>query len=92
VEKLFSDAKCFRDEDRGPTASREFTQIDIEASFRTPDDIFSLTERMLARSSRADAELDTRTPVDPDLSRKIGRDFDSRQPIVDRGLSFREFS
>src|SRR6476659_6737006 len=64
VEKYFQIAKCFRDEDLRADRQPEFTQIDIEASFVTPDDIFAATEGMLAAIFKATREIEIKTPFD----------------------------
>jgi aspartyl-tRNA synthetase len=64
VEKYFQIAKCFRDEDLRADRQPEFTQIDIEASFVTPDDIFKLTEGMLAAIFKASRNIDVKAPFD----------------------------
>src|SRR5256884_6523399 len=64
VEKYFQIAKCFRDEDLRSDRQPEFTQIDIEASFVTPDDIFALTEGMLAAIFKAARNIEIKTPFD----------------------------
>jgi aspartyl-tRNA synthetase len=53
MEKYFQIAKAFRDEDLRADRQPEFTQIDIEASFVTPNDIYTLTEGMLAAIFKA---------------------------------------
>lgn len=62
MEKYFQVARCFRDEDLRADRQPEFTQIDIEASFITPEDIYTWIENMLKRVFKESVGRDIVTP------------------------------
>ncbi len=80
VEKYFQIAKCFRDEDLRADRQPEFTQIDVEASFVGPEDIFNLTEGMLAAIFKATREIEIKTPFDRMTYREAISVFGSDKP------------
>jgi len=99
VEKYFQIAKCFRDEDLRADRQPEFTQIDIEASFVASDDIFTVTEGMLAAIFKAARNVEIKTPFDRLTYREALDRYGSDKPdrrfemeLVDLGEGFRESS
>ncbi len=62
LDRYFQIAKCFRDEDLRADRQPEFTQFDIEMSFVTEEDIFTLSEDLMKRLFKGLRKIDLKTP------------------------------
>lgn len=84
-DRYFQIARCFRDEDLRADRQPEFTQIDIEASFVTREDILMFGEGMV-RAIWAEAGEGIATPI-PHLTYKEAMErFGSDKPDLRFGL------
>lgn len=78
VERYYQIARCFRDENLRADRQPEFTQLDLELSFGTEEDIYALMEEMFAEmfGELLDVQLPTPFPrmSYDDALRRFGTD------------------
>ena len=92
AERYFQIAKCFRDEDPRADRITELTQIDIEASFITQEDIFRLVEGLLKEIFIATREVTIPRPF-PTLTYQEAMDrFGSDKPDLRFGTELIDLS
>ncbi|MFN2531207.1 MAG: aspartate--tRNA ligase [Pyrinomonadaceae bacterium] len=79
LDKYFQIAHCFRDEDLRADRQPEFTQLDVEMSFATPDKIYQLIEGLFARVFRV-INVDLPLPFPRFTFAEVMRRFGSDKP------------
>ena len=62
-ERYYQIAKCFRDEDLRSDRQPDFTQIDIETSFLSQDQILTLTEGLIQKIYKDVINYDVKLPL-----------------------------
>ncbi len=86
MDKYFQIARCFRDEDLRADRQPEFTQLDMEMSFISEEEIRDLCERMLQYIFKEVLDVDVKVPF-PTMSwdEAMGR-YGSDKPDLRFGL------
>lgn len=92
IERYYQIARCFRDEDLRADRQPEFTQIDIETSFLSQDDIIAMMEEMMQKMMKEVKGLEVtipfaRMPYDEAMGR-----FGSDKPDTRFGLELVDLS
>ncbi|MCE4046922.1 aspartate--tRNA ligase [Bacillus sp. Au-Bac7] len=62
IERYYQIARCFRDEDLRADRQPEFTQLDIETSFLSQEDIMKMMENMMVTIMREVKGIDVPSP------------------------------
>ncbi|MFE4568748.1 aspartate--tRNA ligase [Paenibacillus chitinolyticus] len=62
LERYYQIARCFRDEDLRADRQPEFTQVDIETSFLSQDQLLDMMEQLLVRLFRETVGAEVSTP------------------------------
>src|SRR5947207_2626018 len=79
LDKYYQIARCFRDEDLRADRQPEFSQLDVEMSFATPDQIYQLVEGLFARIFRL-KKIELQTPFPRFTFAEVMRRFGSDKP------------
>ena len=79
LDKYYQIARCFRDEDLRADRQPEFSQLDVEMSFATPDQVYRLVEGLFARLFRI-IGVDLQTPFPRFTFAEVMRRFGSDKP------------
>ncbi len=85
-------ARCFRDEDLRADRQPEFTQIDLEMSFATMEDIMAMNEGFIKRVFKEVMGLDVETPMQRLTFAEAMERYGSDKPDTRYGMEIQNIS
>ncbi|MFY0684270.1 MAG: aspartate--tRNA ligase [Balneola sp.] len=91
-DRYFQIVKCFRDEDLRADRQPEFTQVDVEMSFVTEDDIYTYHEGLMKMIFKETIGVDIETPFPRMTYDDAMATYGSDKPDTRFGLEFKDFS
>ncbi len=90
-DRYFQIVKCFRDEDLRADRQPEFTQLDMEMSFVTEEDIFALTERLFKEIFKEIKGIELKTPFPRMTHAQAKEEYNSDKPDLRKDKTGDEF-
>jgi aspartyl-tRNA synthetase len=91
-DKYFQIARCYRDEDARGDRQPEFTQIDIEQSFVTQDELFEMTEGMFEDLFKKAVGTGINTPFERLTYKEAMDDYGVDKPDLRYGLKLKNIT
>ena len=85
-------ARCFRDEDLRADRQPEFTQIDLEMSFATMEDIMAMNEGFIKRVFKEVLNIDIETPMQRLTFHEAMSKYGSDKPDTRYGMEINDIS
>ena len=85
-------ARCFRDEDLRADRQPEFTQIDLEMSFATQEDIMSMNEGFIKRAFKETLGVDVQLPMQRMTYNEAMNRYGSDKPDTRYGMEIIDIS
>ncbi len=92
IERYYQIARCFRDEDLRADRQPEFTQVDIETSFLSRDQLLDMMERLIVKLFKELMQIEIETPFQRLTYAEAMGKYGSDKPDLRFGLELTDVS